>query len=198
MELKKSQTQVAKILGVSQPTVNYRYRRARERMNFMEMLPQVSSDEIRTVLMKLGARDKDVEAMVLYVETNSQSEVARKMGTSQGAVRHWIHRALVTHLQNDLSEDPTHRRVRAACGLLVNKPGIFNEPQKPGETNNVKQVEIKLNQRVKVTGPLVPESRVIVSEGLYAQLPGMVLEVNPLIKLKLELESLHVTLVWTN
>ena len=196
MELKKSQTEVAKILGVSQPTVNYRYKRARERINFMEMLPVVSPEEIRTVLKKLGARENDIEAMVLYVESNSQSDVARKMGTSQGAVRHWIHRALVNHLQNDLSEDPVHKRVRAACGLLVNKPGIFNEPQKGGESNHVKQVEVKFHQPPKVQGPLVPDEEILVTNGLYAQLAGRVLDVNPSIRVKIELESQHVTLVW--
>ena len=196
MDLKKSQTEVAKILGVSQPTVNYRYKRARERITFMEMLPQVTADEIRQVLKKLGARDKDIEAMVLYVESNSQSDVARKMGTSQGAVRHWIHRALVNHLQNDLSEDPVHKRVRAACGLLVNKPGIFNEPQKSGETNHVKQIEVKLNQSLKIRGPLTPDERVLVLSGLYSQLDAEVVSVDPVIRLKIELESQHVTLVW--
>lgn len=195
MELRKSQTEVAKILGVSQPTVNYRYKRARARIDFMQMLPHVTSDEIRQVLGTLGARDKDIEAMVLYVETNSQSEVARQMGTSQGAVRHWIHRALVNHLQNDLSENPVHRRVRAACGLLVNKPGIFNEPKKEGETT-VREAEVKLTSRPKVQGPLVEDNSVVIEDGLYRGLRGTVVESSPDVRVLLELASQRITLIW--
>ena len=124
MDLRKSQTAVAKILGVSQPTVNYRYKRARARLEFMEKLPKVTSDEIREVLRRLGAREQDIEAMVLYVETNSQSEVARRMETSQGAVRYWVHRALSDHLQKDMRDDDMHKRVRTACGMLASKPGM--------------------------------------------------------------------------
>ena len=198
MDLRKSQTEVAKILGVSQPTVNYRYKRARERLDFMNMLPQVSSEEIRDVLMTLGARDKDIEAMALYVETNSQSEVARKMGTSQGAVRHWIHRALVNHLQNDMSENPVHRRVRTACGLLVNKPGIFNEPKKSEKEPKYREVDVKLTQRPRVTGALVMENEVVIEDGLYRGLRGKVLSVDPDIRVHLGLASQKITLVWAS
>ena len=66
MDLRKSQTAVAKILGVSQPTVNYRYKRARARLEFMEKLPKVTSDEIREVLRRLGAREQDIEMPICY------------------------------------------------------------------------------------------------------------------------------------
>lgn len=198
MNLRKSQTEVARILGVSQPTVNYRYKRARERLEFMEKVPAVTADEIREVLRTLGARDTDVEAMILYVETSSQSEVARRMDTSQGAVRHWILRALVNHLQNDMREDDVHKRVRTACSMLVGKPGIFNEPAKyPGKTNGPRVVEHRLTAMPKIRGRLLPGERVLVQDGLYAKLEGTLLETDDdRMSMLIELDSQRITVSW--
>ena len=197
MQMRKSQTEVAKILGVSQPTVNYRYKRARERLQFMDKLPRVTADEIREVLRQLGATDQDIRAMVLYVETNSQSEVARRMETSQGAVRHWIHRALVNHLQNDMSDEDMHRRVRGACGMLVSKPGIFNEPQKPGQPPKQQRVEQRLAKAPRVQGRHVVGESIVLLETVYANMPGVVLDVTEeTMRVRLDLESQEITLSW--
>lgn len=197
MELRKSQTEVAKILGVSQPTVNYRYKRARERLDFMDKLPTVTPEEIRLVLTKLGARGNDVEAMVLYVETNSQSEVARRMETSQGAVRHWIHRALVNHLQTDVSDEDTHKRVRAACSMLVNKPGIFNEPLKSGPANKPPRSEQRLSKAPKTRGRWIVGEKILILEGVYAKLDATIVGLDDKqVSLLLELESQDVLLTW--
>lgn len=197
MGMRKSQTEVAKILGVSQPTVNYRYKRARERLEFMEKLPPVTADEIREVLGRLGAPKQDVDAMVLYVETNSQSEVARRMETSQGAVRHWIHRALVNHLQNDMREDDVHKRVRTACGMLVSKPGIFNEPQKPGHVPKHQRVEQRLTTAPQVQGRLLVGEPVRIADGIYSGLDGFVVEVSEeWMRVRIDLASQEITLSW--
>jgi predicted transcriptional regulator len=197
MQMRKSQTEVAKILGVSQPTVNYRYKRARERLDFMDKLPRVTAGEIREVLYRLGASDQDVEAMVLYVETNSQSEVARRMETSQGAVRHWIHRALVNHLQNDMRDDDLHRRVRGACGMLVSKPGIFNEPQKPGHVPKHQRVEQRLPKPPRVRGDLAAGERVTILDGVHSDMECLVLEITEgHARVRLDLESQEITLSW--
>jgi len=197
MRLRKSQTEVAKILRVSQPTVNYRYKRARERLEFMEKLPRVAAEEIRQVLTTLGARDTDVEAMVLYVETSSQSEVARRMNTSQGAVRHWILRALVQYLKNDVREDDVHKRVRTACTMLVDKPGIFNEPAKH-KTVEVKTVAQKLTQAPRVQGRFVVGEKMRLLDGLYANMDAVVLDVNENhMSVRVSLESQQVILSWS-
>lgn len=197
MDMRKSQTEVAKILGVSQPTVNYRYRRARERLEFMDKLPPVTADEIREVLGRLGASKQDVDAMVLYVETNSQSEVARRMETSQGAVRHWIHRALVNHLQNDMREDDVHKRVRTACGMLVSKPGIFNEPQKPGHVPKHQRVEQRLTSPPRTQGRLLEGEPVRIIDGVYSGLDGVVIEVSDeWMCVRIDLASQEITLSW--
>jgi DNA-directed RNA polymerase specialized sigma24 family protein len=197
MSLRKSQTEVAKILGVSQPTVNYRYKRARERLDFMIKLPEVTSEEIRLVLHKLGARGNDVEAMVLYVETNSQSEVARRMDTSQGAVRHWIHRALVNHLQTDVNDADMHRRVRTACSMLVNKPGIFNEPQKPGPAVKQQRVEQRLPKPPKAKGRYLLGERLLFLDGVYADLDGTIVEISEsAVRVHIDLESQDIMVTW--
>jgi len=183
---------------VSQPTVNYRYKRARERLEFMEKVPAVTAEEIREVLRILGARDTDIKAMVLYVETSSQSEVARRMNTSQGAVRHWILRALVNHLQNDMREDDVHKRVRTACGMLVGKPGIFNEPAKhQGASDDVPVVEQRLTAMPKIQGRLLVGERIVVLEGLYAKLEGTATAVeDDHMTILIELESQKINLTW--
>lgn len=199
LTLRKSQTEVAKILGVSQPTVNYRYGRARSRLDFMEKIPKVTPGEIREVLRVLGARDTDVEAMALYVETSSQSEVARRMNTSQGAVRHWILRALVSHLQADMRDDDMHRRVRTACQLLVGKPGILNEPNRPNRPTggDLRTLEVRLSQAPKTRGRLVQGERVLLLDGLYSDLAADVVSVSEQsMRVSLRLESQRITLTW--
>lgn len=193
-DLRKSQNDIAKILGCSQPTVNYRYKRARERLDFLEKLPPITDNEVRQVLERLGARDQDIEAMVAYVQTNNQSEVARRMGTSQSAVRYWVHRALVNHLQADLSEDDVHKRVRTACAMLVSRPGFF---QDNGELTKVQRGEQRLTFAPKTLGRLVLGERLVVLEGIYAGLRGTIVENNSAsISIRLELASQDILLTW--
>ena len=195
MVLRKTQIDVAKILGVSQPTINYHYKRARERLEFLELLPPISPEEVRTVLRRLGARETDVEAMTLYVETNSQSEVARRMGTSQGAVRHWLHRALVSHLQPDINNEDVHKRVRTACSMLAKKPWIFIEATKPNGARL--QSEVRFPKAPKVKGRWVVGERLLVQEGIYAQLEGTVISMEEhSLRLRLDLESQKIQLIW--
>lgn len=194
-ELRKSQPQVARILGVSQPTVNYRYKKLRARLDFLEQLPKVSSDEIRMVLERLGARAQDTEAMVLYIETSSQSEVARRMETSQGAVRYWVLRALTDHLQRDMREDDMHKRVRTACSMLIAKPGIFNEPKQAPRIPP--KIERRLPAAPKFQGRLIEGEQIRIVDGLYGELDGELVEVtDDAMKVRLKLESQEITLSW--
>lgn len=195
--LRKPQTEIAKILGVSQPTVNYRYKRARARLEFLEQLPKVTSDEIRQVLQTLQVRDRDIEAMVLYVETNSQSEVARRMNASQGAVRYWVLRVLTEHLQKDMREDDVHKRVRTACGMLASKPGIFNEPSKPGDAPKHQSVVRRLPRAPKFTGRLLVGSPIRLHDTIYKFLVGELVELtNQEMRIRIELQSQEIELSW--
>jgi len=195
--LRKPQTEIAKILGVSQPTVNYRYKRARARLDFFDQLPKVTSDEIRQVLETLGVRDRDIEAMVLYVETNSQSEVARRMNASQGAVRYWVLRVLTEHLQKDMREDDMHKRVRTACGMLASKPGIFSEPSKAGDAPKHERVMRRLTRAPKFTGRLVEGSPIRLHDTIYKFLVGELVELTDHeMKIRIELQSREIELSW--
>ena len=196
--LRKPQTEIAKILGVSQPTVNYRYKRARARLDFLDQLPKVTPNEIRQVLQTLGVRDRDIEAMVLYVETNSQSEVARRMNASQGAVRYWVHRVLTEHLQKDMREDDIHKRVRTACGMLASKPGIFNEPSKPGHVPKHQSVVRRLTQTPKFTGRLLVGAPIRLHDTIYKFLVGELIELTDQeMKIRIELQSREIELSWS-
>jgi len=197
-ELRKPQTEIAKILGCSQPTVSYRYKRARSRLEFLEKLPKVTSDEIRQVLTTLGAQERDIEAMVLYVETTSQSEVARRMGTSQGAVRYWVHRVLTDHLQKDMREDDMHKRVRVLCQMLTSKAGIgiFNEPKGKADPPH-RKIERRLAKPPKFTGRLVEGSPIRINEGVYNRMQGPLVAITEgEMHVKIELEVLEVQLSW--
>jgi DNA-directed RNA polymerase specialized sigma24 family protein len=82
------QTDIAAIFGVSQPTVCYRLKRAAARISFLLQMPKVDEEELRQVLLGLLEDRLDVRIMHLMRETTCQSEVAKRLGVSQGLVRH--------------------------------------------------------------------------------------------------------------
>ena len=198
LDMKRSHSDIARILGMSQPAVNYRYKRARERLAVWELVPPVTPHEVRAVMTDLGARDTDITAMVLYVETNNQSEVARRMGMSQGFVRDALMRALVKHLQNDMSQEDRHVRVRTACSILVNKPGMFNDVNNTaiGHVAKSREITRKLVNPPKLSHRPLEGIGVEVEDGLYKSLLGTVEAVNPLVTLKLDLLSQDIRLQW--
>ena len=88
------QTDIAAIFGVSQPTVCYRLQRAAARIHFLSQMPVIEDEVMRGELMDLLHDPQDVEIMVLMKETTCQSEVAKRLGVSQGLVRHRFIRSL--------------------------------------------------------------------------------------------------------
>lgn len=88
------QMHIANIFGCSQPTVSYRLQRATARILFLLRLPDIEEDEIRGTLSEVLEDDLDVEIMVLMTQTTCQSVVAKKLGESQGKVRHRFYRSL--------------------------------------------------------------------------------------------------------
>lgn len=87
------QTDIASIFKVSQPTVCYRLQRATMRIQFMLSLPDVTVDEIEDAMGTFLEDPKDVKIMVLMYKTTCQSEVAKRLGVTQGLVRHRFMRA---------------------------------------------------------------------------------------------------------
>jgi len=82
------QTDIANIFRVSQPTVCYRLQRATTRIKFLLEMPEVDVAELRKDLAGFLADPVDVDVMCLMYETTCQSTVAKKLGVSQGFVRH--------------------------------------------------------------------------------------------------------------
>lgn len=91
---KLRQTDIAEIFGVSQPTVCYRLARAAARIRFLLDLPQVDAAVLEADLSGLLREILDVQIMLLMWETTCQSEVAKRLGVSQGLVRHRFLRAV--------------------------------------------------------------------------------------------------------
>lgn len=198
VDLKRSHSDIARILGMSQPAINYRYKRAKERLAVWEIIPSITPHEVRAVMQELGARETDIMAMSCYVETNNQSEVARRMGVSQGFVRDALMRTLVKHLQNDMSQEDRHVRVRQACSILVNKPGMFNDVNNTaiGHVSKSREITRKLVNPPRLSHRPLEGIGVEVEDGLYKNLLGTVEAVLPVVTLKLDLLSQDIRLQW--
>lgn len=82
------QTDIALIFRVSQPTVCYRLQRAADRIRFLLSLPDIEDGELIRVFEGFLLDPLDVQIMILMYETTCQSEVAKRLGVSQGLVRH--------------------------------------------------------------------------------------------------------------
>lgn len=108
---KKRQADIAAIFNVTQAAVSYRLDRGIRRLKFLLELPQVSEDELRDDLREVfpaksscpkcsstpghcplcrGTKSIliDVEILVGMWHTTCQSEVATRLGLTQGRVRH--------------------------------------------------------------------------------------------------------------
>ena len=82
------QTDIATIFGVSQPTVCYRLQRAIQRIKYLLEVPKLESETLRADLKGFFTDSMDVEILVLMYETTCQSETAKRLGVTQGFVRH--------------------------------------------------------------------------------------------------------------
>ena len=82
------QTDIAAIFGVSQPTVCYRLQRAIQRIKYLLEVPKVDEDTLRCDLRRFFTDPTDIEILVLMYETTCQSETAKRLGVTQGFVRH--------------------------------------------------------------------------------------------------------------
>lgn len=91
---KLKQTDIAEIFDVSQPTVCYRLQRAALRLKFIFNMPKIDADKLEADLTGFLSDPLDVQIMILMWETTCQSEVAKRLGVSQGLVRHRFERSV--------------------------------------------------------------------------------------------------------
>ena len=105
------QTDIAQIFRVSQPTVCYRLQRATARIQFIFQLPDIQIEDMEEDLEDVLPDSLDVQIMSLMYQTTCQSEVAKRLGVSQGLVRHRFIRSI--------------KKLRAAKGMKV-YVGVFD------------------------------------------------------------------------
>lgn len=120
------QTDIARIFGVSQPTVCYRLQRATARIQFLLGLPDIEVPQLEQDLVGFLSDPLDVQIMVLMWKTTCQSEVAKRLGVSQGLVRHRFIRSL-----KRMQENPKLSLYVSLFDRIQENLNILREVQRP-------------------------------------------------------------------
>lgn len=92
--LKKRQADIAAIFEVTQAAISYRLDRGLQRIKFLLSIPEVTEEQLREDLPKVLPQKIDVDILVGMWQTTCQSEVATKLGLTQGRVRHRFFKAV--------------------------------------------------------------------------------------------------------
>jgi DNA-directed RNA polymerase specialized sigma24 family protein len=90
---RKRQADIAAIFEVTQAAISYRLDRGLKRIKFLLSIPQVTEEEMRGDLGEVFTQI-DVDILVGMWETTCQSEVASRLGLTQGRVRHRFFKAV--------------------------------------------------------------------------------------------------------
>lgn len=85
---KKRQADIAEIFGVTQAAISYRLDRGLQRIRFLLSIPQIDEEDLRRDLPEVPFKQIDVDILVGMWQTTCQSEVASRLGLTQGRVRH--------------------------------------------------------------------------------------------------------------
>jgi DNA-directed RNA polymerase specialized sigma24 family protein len=120
------QTDIAAIFGVSQPTVCYRLQRAAARIAFLVEMPDVDGGRMREALQDLLPDPLDTKILLLMRETTCQSEVAKRLGVSQGLVRHRFLRSL-----NRMRGVEGYEELTVIFDFVAENLNILREVQRP-------------------------------------------------------------------
>jgi len=119
----KTELEISRILNMTQAAISYRFQRACRRVRFLDSMPDLSEQEIRTTLAPL-LKPRTIEVLVGMFHTSSQSRTAELLGTSQGNVRHRFFTALEQLAQID---DPKVRRCWTFLDGVKRTPNILIE-----------------------------------------------------------------------
>ena len=122
----KTQTDIAEIFKVSQPTVCYRLQRATARIRFVLSLPDVTDEELLEALKGFLADQEDVQIMMLMYETTCQSAVAKRLGVTQGKVRHRFMRST-----KRMTENPNMEKYAQIFQAIAANLNILREVDRP-------------------------------------------------------------------
>ena len=131
----KTQTDIAEIFKVSQPTVCYRLQRATKRIRFVLSLPDVTVEEMGKALSGFLPDPEDVQIMLLMYETTCQSAVARRLGVTQGKVRHRFMRST-----KKMQDDPDMMRFAEIFSSISDNLNMLREVSRPDWDHRVRYV----------------------------------------------------------
>ena len=131
----KRQTDIARIFRVSQPTVSYRLGRAAKRILFLLELPSIDMKQLQQDMKDFLSDPLDAEIMILMYRTTCQSEVAKRLGVSQGLVRHRFMRSLKRML-----DDPRMILYVQLFDCISDNLNILREVQRPRQDTRVRRV----------------------------------------------------------
>lgn len=129
---KLRQTDIAEIFGVSQPTVSYRLTRATARIRFLLEIPTIGRDDLEKTLSEILSDPLDISIMLFMWETTCQSEVAKRLGVSQGLVRHRFLRSL-----RRMEGIPRLECFVVLFTYIADNPNILREVQRPAWNEKV-------------------------------------------------------------
>ena len=101
---KKRQADIAEIFGVTQAAISYRLDRGLQRIKFLLSIPHATEDDLRDDLSE-AFEAIDVNILVGMWQTTCQSEVANRLGLTQGRVRHRFFKS-VEQLKKLAADDP--------------------------------------------------------------------------------------------
>jgi DNA-directed RNA polymerase specialized sigma24 family protein len=131
----KTQTDIADIFKVSQPTVCYRLQRATERIRFLLSLPDVTIEEMEVAMRGFLADPEDVNIMVKMYRTTCQSEVASQLGITQGKVRHRFMRST-----KRMGENEKMSKYAEIFTAISTKLNIRREVQRPAWESKIARI----------------------------------------------------------
>jgi DNA-directed RNA polymerase specialized sigma24 family protein len=131
---KKRQADIAEIFGVTQAAISYRLDRGLQRIKFLLSIPPVTEEDLRRDLPEVF-KDIDVDILIGMWQTTCQSEVASRLGLTQGRVRHRFFKAVKT-LKDAAAKDgkfiPYHKVFNAISSKRFN---ILREVKLPQWAN---------------------------------------------------------------
>jgi DNA-directed RNA polymerase specialized sigma24 family protein len=106
---KMKQEQIAKLFGITQAAVSYRLHRGIRRIQFLRTIPELEQEVFQDELSQNFCA-QDMEILWRMYETTCQSEIAKRMGLTQGRVRHRFFRAL-QKLKDLIAEEAREKQI---------------------------------------------------------------------------------------
>lgn len=123
------QTDIATIFGVSQPTVCYRLQRGIQRIKYLLEVPKLDLNDLRRDLHRFFTDPMDIDILALMYETTCQSETAKRLGVTQGFVRHRFIRST-----RRMSAHPTMKYYGNVFNAVADNLNLLREVQRASPT----------------------------------------------------------------